>query len=728
VLGRTVSHYDITDRLGEGAMGEVFAARDTLLGRRVAIKIMQTGDLTSEESRLRFLQEARAASALNHPNIITIYDVVRDRDVDCIVMELIDGETLHDRLSAGKLPYEQALEIIDRIADALAAAHSHGIIHRDLKPANVMLTKTGIVKILDFGLAKLLGNSEGNPDATPMLRTQSGVVVGTPCYMSPEQVLGQKLDGRSDVFSLGSIAAEMLTGSNPFEAESVIATMHQIAYGEVPAMKEVPEPAKGLVLRMLARDKEARFQSAGEVRRAIADVRAGIRIAQPRITKTRHLPNRRRVALGAGALAILIAVMVVVAPTVTRMRAGTAKAASAPAAATQPMPHTAPEHVRRAGELLSTHWRKGYVDSAIQEYQRAIALDPNHAAAHAGLALAYWRKYDTGKDKAWLDLSVKNARHAAELDPQLATAHVALGVAEVASGNTGAGRKELEQTLITDPDNALAHRWLSNVASAAKDDQKAEAELRKAIAIEPRNADLYNVMGWFFYKGARYDESAASFRRAIELAPDYAPAYRNLGAVLHMRGDYPGAARAFQQSLEIEPDGAVYSNLGTLYFFQGLYPQSVSAYEKAVQLGANNHVVWANLGDAYRWTPGNEAKARQAFATALNLLGDEILAHPDDATLQSRKALYLAKQGDTRNARATADALMKEKEKNPNNLYRIALAFELTGARDKSLDALTQAIRNGYSKEEVKSDPELAPLRRDAQFQRMMADVQSRAD
>jgi serine/threonine-protein kinase len=191
-----------------------------------------------------------------------------------------------------------------------------------------------------------------------------------------------------------------------------------------------------------------------------------------------------------------------------------------------------------------------------------------------------------------------------------------------------------------------------------------------------------------------------------------------------MRGDYPGAARAFQQSLEIEPNVNAYSNLGTLYFFQGLYPQSVTAFEKAVQLGANNHVVWANLGDAYRWTPGNQEKARKAFATALHLLGDEIRTHPDDATLQSRRALYLAKQGEARNALAAADALMTGKEKNPNNLYRLALAFELAGSRAKSLDALAQAIRNGYSKEEVNTDPELASVRRDVQFQRLMVSLQ----
>ena len=729
MLGKTVSHYEVTHCLGAGGMGEVYAARDMLLGRRVAIKILQTAGVVTEESRLRFLQEARAASALNHPNIVTIYDIVREQDMDCIVMELVEGETLDVRKARGPVPLQEALEIIDKIADALATTHQQGIVHRDLKPGNVMLTPSGGVKVLDFGLAKLLAELPAGSNTPASPRTQSGFIVGTPAYMSPEQVKGQPVDGRSDIFTLGTIAFELLTGANPFEADSVVATMHNIAYDDLPPVENLPAAATGLVARMLAKDREQRFQSASDLRSAIADLRAGRTVAEASATPPTLVipqkppsPSWRRAAIAAAVVTVLA--LGIGASQLWRMRTDPPRGTSRAAEIFTP-PKTAHDHVRRANELLGAFWRKGYVDSAIAEYQRAIALEASHAPAHAGLAMAYLRKYylDVDRDPAWLDLATKNARHAVSLDAQLAGAHVALAVAELNRGNTDAARKELEQTLLRDPGNAAAHRWLGDAASRLKDNATAEAELKKAIELRPRDAELHSALGAFFYKTARYKEAEGAFRQAAAIAPDYAPAYRNLGAVLHMLGDYAGAATAMQQSLEIEPSATVYSNLGTLYFFQGLYPQSVTAFEKAVQLGSNDHVVWANLGDAYRWTPGNQPKAREAFTAALQLVDEAIRTHPDDATLQSRKALYLAKRGDVRSARATADALIARNETNPQNLYRLALAFELTGARDKSLAALEKAIRNGYSTEEIKVDPELASLRRDVQYRRMMVAV-----
>jgi serine/threonine-protein kinase len=713
LLGKVVSHYEVTGALGEGAMGEVYAARDTLLGRSVAIKILQVRGVATEESRVRLLQEARAASSLNHPNIVTIHDVVRDGDVDCIVMELVTGETLAMRLKRGPIPLNETLEILDRIADALAAAHASGIVHRDLKPANVMLTSSGGLKILDFGLAKLFANTEDDPDARTAFRTDKGIIVGTPSFMSPEQVLGKPLDGRSDLFSLGSIAMEMLTGRNPFRAHTIVETMQKVAYGEAPSFENVPALMVPVLERLLARDKADRYQTADELRTALAELRAGA-VSQTLRLKERsaavRAPMRRRFAV---VMAAVTLIAVGIAASRLWRRTGSTFVA----------PVTARDHVVRGNALLSAYWRRGYIDQAREEFQRAIAIDPKDAAAHAGLAMAYWRQYDRDDDRAWLELALKNGRHAVALNPELTSARVALGVAELSGGDTAAARKRLEATLVTDPGNATAHRWLGEAAARTQDDKTAEAELRKAVALRANDVELHSALGSFLYRNGRYDDAAAEFRRAASLAPDYASAYRNLGAALHMRGDYAGAAGALQQSLEIEPDATVYSNLGTLYFFQGLYPQSVTAFEKALQLGANNHLIWANLGDAYRWTPGNQDKAREAFTTALHLLADEIRAHPDDATLQSRRALYLAKQGDGAGALSVAGALMARNEQGPQNLYRIALAFELAGARAKSLSALAAALRNGYSSEEVKVDPELASLRRDVQYQRMMVAV-----
>lgn len=731
MLGRTISHYEVTHKLGAGGIGEVYAARDTLLGRTVAVKILQSARALTEESRSRFLQEARAASALNHPYIVTIYDVVRDGEGDCIVMELVDGETLGARIARGPIPPGESLSIVAQIAEALATAHARGIIHRDLKPANVMLTPSGRVKILDFGLAKLMAAPDQlDPDSPTSPRTLAGQLVGTPAYMSPEQIRGEPLDGRSDIFSLGAILFEMLSGRRAFAADSLVAMIHVIAYGElsVEGLRDVPPDVADLVRRMTAKTPDDRIQSAAEVRVAAETLRAGGTLELAPFSSRADVPRTKRGRTAA--LAAVLALVVLGAAMITLWRRreslpspGTSVAA-APAEAMQ-VPRTAQEHVRYGNQLLATPWRKDFVDKAIEQFQLAVKIDEKHASAHAGLAVAYWRKFRQSNDHAWLDRATANARHAVDLDPQLAAARIALGTVNVSRGELDSAREQLNKAVELDPANASAHRWLADVAARSKDNEAAEAGFRKAIALRPQDPELLNALGSFLYATGKYDDAAKQFQRSIDLAPDNMASYRNLSAVLHQKGDYPGAARVLQRSLEIEPNPIAYSNLGTLYFFQGLYPQSVSAFEKAVELGANTHVLWGNLGDAYRWTPDNQKKAREAFGTALTLLGDELREQPRDATLLSRKALYLAKQGEAAEAARIADALIRN-ERDPQNLYRLGLAYELTGSRQKSLDALGTAVRRGYSSEELRSDPELTSLRSDVRYHRMMQAVRDR--
>src|SRR5205085_6643476 len=215
-IGTTLAGFEIVAVLGAGGMGDVYRARDTRLGREVALKILPP-HLTHDSSRVaRFQSEARAASALNHPNAVTIHEIGNDAGTWFIAAELIEGVTLRQRLNAGRLPREEAISIALQCASSLEAAHRAGIIHRDIKPENVMLRPDGLVKVVDFGLARML-----EPRADDMLeRTQTGSVMGTPRYMSPEQARGGKLDARSDIFSLGAVLFEMICGYPAFPGAS----------------------------------------------------------------------------------------------------------------------------------------------------------------------------------------------------------------------------------------------------------------------------------------------------------------------------------------------------------------------------------------------------------------------------------------------------------------------------------------------------------------------------
>ena len=241
MIGKTLSHYRITGHLGAGGMGEVYKAEDTKLGREVAIKVLQT-DVARDTVRLeRFSREARAVASLNHPNIVTIYSVEEADGKHFITMELVEGETLDERIVEGGLPLNRLFDIALPLADALCSAHEKGIVHRDLKPANVMVTKAGSLKVLDFGLAKLQDTDSDIADAETVskLLTQDGTVLGTYPYMSPEQVEGKHLDQRTDLFSLGTMVYELATGNRPFAGDSSPALMSSILRDEPNPMTEI---------------------------------------------------------------------------------------------------------------------------------------------------------------------------------------------------------------------------------------------------------------------------------------------------------------------------------------------------------------------------------------------------------------------------------------------------------------------------------------------------------
>jgi len=347
MIGQTISHYRITGRLGSGGMGVVYEAQDLTLGRRVALKFLPP-DLARDSSALdRFLLEARAASALNHPNICTIYAAEKDGEQSFIAMELIEGQGLDTKLQGGPLPVDRVLDLSIQLADALDAAHAKGIVHRDIKPANIFITQRNQVKVLDFGLAKLTLAAgffaETMSNAEDVGRTASltnpGSTVGTVSYMSPEQARGEQLDARTDLFSLGTVIYQMATGRLPFHGNTSAVVFHAILERDpTPAVEhnsQVPPKLQEIIDKLLEKDRDLRYQSAadlrGDLRRLKRDTESGrkptsaasgpsIPVADPPVAPTRQPSSSSSVVaaarehkLGTGVATLVVVALIAAA-------------------------------------------------------------------------------------------------------------------------------------------------------------------------------------------------------------------------------------------------------------------------------------------------------------------------------------------------------------------------------------------------------------------------------
>jgi eukaryotic-like serine/threonine-protein kinase len=320
MIGQSLAHFEILEKLGEGGMGVVYKARDTHLDRLVAIKLLPPDKLADRERRLRFVQEAKTASALNHPGIVTIHDISQHDGVDFIAMEFLAGRTLDRVIPRRGLGLNETVDYGIQIADALAAAHAAGIVHRDLKPSNVIVNEQGRIKVLDFGLAKLVDRpgravwEEGPTITHPALVTAQGLIVGTVAYMSPEQAEGRAVDARSDIFSFGSVLYEMVTGQRAFQGDSPLSTVTALLREEpkpIGQLREgVPRELERLVGRCLRKDPERRWQAMSDIKIALRDMKDEVDSGAPTASvAARPRPRGAVWAVAALSLAILAGVI-----------------------------------------------------------------------------------------------------------------------------------------------------------------------------------------------------------------------------------------------------------------------------------------------------------------------------------------------------------------------------------------------------------------------------------
>jgi tetratricopeptide (TPR) repeat protein len=504
MIGQTISHYRIVEKLGEGGMGIVYVAEDILLGRRVAIKTLTTGRAAKDSHfRGRFLREARAVSALSHPHIATIHDYGETPDGQpYIVMELVKGETLGELILSERLTIPRALEIIEQVAEALGEAHRHGIVHRDIKPTNVAIDHRGQVKVLDFGLAKQINADTldvTDPERQTLMHTQTqeGVVVGTPMYLSPEQALGVEIDARSDLFSLGTLLYECIAGKVPFDGISRVEICTKVIRDDPPPPSQLNSSVNAeldrITLKALAKKTDARYQNAEELIAELRTLRTDSQPARWDRTVTRIIPpavgtrptgtlatlsdifRRPRLSIGYVAAGLLVVVALALAGWFL----------------TRAKPHKPTEEAQRLFEAGSNALRAGSFFQASKALELAVRSDDQFALAHARLAEAWMELDYSGKAKDELlrvseltpDRSLFTPVDALYLDAITAT--VRRDFARAIAAYSEIARRQSDQPYVYvdlgrayEKDNQLDKAIESYVAATKRDAQNAIAFLR----------------------------------------------------------------------------------------------------------------------------------------------------------------------------------------------------------------------------------------------------------
>jgi len=865
MIGQTISHYKILEKIGKGGMGEVYKAEDTKLKRIVALKFIKLQALENEEIKMRFVREAQAAAALDHPNICTIYEIDEADGQTFISMAYIEGQSLKEKIKLAPLKVEEAQDIAMQVADGLQAAHEKGITHRDIKSANIMISEKGQAKIMDFGIAKLAERTE---------ITKTATIMGTVAYMSPEQSMGEAVDHRTDIWSFGVMLYEMLTGELPFKGELNQVVLHSVLYDEpepVTGLRSgIPLEFEGIVVKCLEKKASERYQTIADLKADLRRLRRDMTAGKTTFpTKGAAAPSSfpwflRKIALPFGLAIVAVLLILVISPTrrvvenwlgfeilptekslailpftlvggdesdqafrdglsdtltnkLARVEQFQKSLRVVPASDIREYKIATPNRARqvfqvthavsgnfkRLGDMVSLDLKlvnpetgevlksadltdhianistlqddvvvkliemlgvklkpqirkvltaggttipsayqfylEGYgymldaekkenIDIAIDLFKQAIEQDSHYALAFAGLGDAYLKKYKSARTPELVEKVQSSCESAVGISSALVRPHITLGILYSKTDRFEEAVKEFEQALHCDPVNSDALNELALTYEKLGKQDKAEETYKKAIDLKPNYWAAYSRLGVFYYIQSRIEEAEKMFLRSTELMTESIRDYNNLIVIYYMLGQNESAEAMFEKSIAIKPNAEAYSNMGTIYFYQQRYADALNMYKGAIDLavdlgedlGESEVIIWANLADSYRYTPGYQQKAPEAYQRAIQLAQKKLESDPQDASLHSFLAICCAKSRDFENALAKISEARRLAPDDMPILFSSILVYEIINQRDKALEVLQEYVERGGSMEEVSADPELRGLRTDPRYQQLV--------
>ncbi|MGI9077963.1 MAG: protein kinase domain-containing protein [Gemmatimonadaceae bacterium] len=702
--GTTLGPYEILELIGAGGMGEVYRARDSRLDRSVAVKTIRGTTLSDAEATRRLISEARTAAAINHPNITQIYDIGERDGLAYVVMELVQGISLEAKLAVGRLPVAEVISIGRSLASALTEAHRRGVIHRDIKPANILVTPTGQVKVLDFGIAKLVPTSGGAGDLSV---TSTGMVIGTAAYMSPEQAVGDRITPATDVFSAGIVLYQMATGVLPFTGTNMFQIIDSILHEDPPSLSrsDMPLELQRVIQRALNKISATRYADGAALEEALAAVdsdRPALRekLAIAVLSFEDLSPGLDNEYFSSGlteeitvALSNINSLAVVSRTTTNRYKGGGRDVSSI--AADLKVRYLLGGSVRKVGDALritaqlidaadnSSVWAETYKGTLqnVFEIQEEVARKIVGALM---VKLSPAEKVTLGKwatlDAEAFDLYLKGRHHlgvGTKRDLQLALA-------------------VFERALVRDPRYAAAHAGVAEAAAAYYEyyertetwlDRAVESAL-KALMYDATLGEAYAALALAYFNKGSLDDSRAACKRAIELDPENWIGYWTLGRIHFVTGRTPEAIELLKRVIALNPEFYVG------YFTLRMVCQSIGS------------------GDLYR--------------PYLTRLVDEIFPrylekNPSDARARNSFGMELSMAGRLDEGRVQAERALAEAPDDPMILYATACYYSVFAEPGPAIEMLGRAIDAGFANfPYLEQDPDLRPLHGETAYKELM--------